>query len=77
MSWYLRSFGDQDTHRGDLRPDGTVLARCGAVFTPRPTWRVIGPPPGTIVTGDLALKGNPSDPDQVCPRCKHGDDRGE
>lgn len=69
MSWYLRSLADYDTHQGELRTDGTVLARCGASFTPRPTLKVVGPPPGTLVTGNLALKGNPPDPEQVCPDC--------
>jgi len=72
VSWFLRSLGDHDTHRGELRGDGTVLARCGAVFTPRPTLRIAGPPPGQLVTGDLALRGNPPDPDQVCQECGHG-----
>jgi hypothetical protein len=75
MSWYLRSLGDHDTHRGELRGDGTVSARCGVSFTPRPTLRVAGPPPGTLVIGDLALKGNPPDPDQVCPECSSGGGR--
>lgn len=34
-SWYLRSLADQDTHRGELRPDGTVVAVCGTAFRPR------------------------------------------
>ncbi len=57
-TWYLRSLGDHDTHRGELRGDGTVLAHCEASFTPRPTLKVVGPPPGELVTGDLALKGS-------------------
>lgn len=72
MSWYLRSRGDQDTHQGQLRDDGTVLALCGARFTPRPTLRIAGPAPGELVEGPLALKGNPPDPDQVCPECTRG-----
>jgi hypothetical protein len=28
-SWYLRSMGDHDTHRGERRTDGTVVAACG------------------------------------------------
>jgi hypothetical protein len=72
LRWFLRSLGDQDTHRGELRRDGTVLARCGALFIPRPTLMVAGPPPGTLVTGPLALKGSPPDPDQVCPACQRG-----
>ncbi len=70
VSWYLRSLGDHDTHHGDLRDDGTVVARCGIGFTPRPTLRVAGPPPGRLVIGGFALPGNPPDPDQVCPRCR-------
>ena len=70
-SWYLRSLGDHDTHRGELRGDGTVVAQCGASFTPKPTLQVVGLPPGTLVTGPLALLGNPPDPDQVCQKCRH------
>ena len=76
LAWYLRSLSDRDTHHGSMREDGTVLARCGVTFTPRPTLRIVGPPPGKLVTGDLALKGNPPDPDQVCPECRRdGGDR--
>jgi hypothetical protein len=64
--------GDHDTHRGELREDGMVLARCGALFIPWPTLKVVGPPPGTLVTGPLPLPGSPPDPDQVCPDCQHG-----
>jgi len=70
VSWYLRSFADLDTHYGFMREDGTVLARCGALFTTRPTLRIVGPLPGTLATGDLALKGSPPDPDQLCPECR-------
>ncbi len=73
MSWYLRSLGDHDTHHGSLREDGIVVARCGALFTPRPTWRVVGLPP-VLVTGGLALTGKPPDPDQACPQCQRGGD---
>ncbi|MGH3694001.1 MAG: hypothetical protein ACRDRX_08450 [Pseudonocardiaceae bacterium] len=72
MSWYLRSLGDHDTHRGELDQDGLVVARCGVVFTPRPTLRVAGPPPGELVAAGPALKGNPSDPEQVCRECQTG-----
>ncbi len=75
LSWYLRSLRDHDTHRGSLRENGMVLARCGASFTPRPTLTVIGPPPGQLATGDLALPGRPPDPDQVCPECSGGGGR--
>lgn len=72
LTWYLRSVGDHDTHCGRMCDDGTVLARCGALFAPRPTLQVVGPPPGQLVTGPPALKGSPSDPDQVCPQCQRG-----
>jgi hypothetical protein len=68
MSWYLRSLGDHDTHCGELREDGTVLARCGTSFTPRPTLKVVRPLPVTLVIGGLALRGRPPDPDQVWPQ---------
>lgn len=61
MPWYLRSTGDADTHRGQLRPDGTVVAECGAQFRPPP-----------IVPGGPALPGEPPDPDQICPDCYRG-----
>ena len=48
MSWYLRSLCDHDTHRGELRQDGTVVALCG--ITSRPRLR----PAGTV-----ALPGQP------------------
>jgi hypothetical protein len=35
-NWYLRSMGDRDTHCGELQPDGSVRARCGVSFQPRP-----------------------------------------
>jgi hypothetical protein len=28
VSWYLRSMGDHDTHRGERRTDSTVVAAC-------------------------------------------------
>lgn len=71
MTWYLRSLGDHDTHCGDLRADGTVLASCGVSFTPRLTLRVAGPPPGELVAAGPALKGKPPDPDQICRECEH------
>lgn len=61
MPWYLRSYGDKDTHRGQMQDDGTVLSRCGVVFQPR-----------LVSRGVYALDGNPADPDQVCPQCLHG-----
>ncbi|MGH3550070.1 MAG: hypothetical protein ACRDQU_18560 [Pseudonocardiaceae bacterium] len=72
LSWFLRSLGDHDTHRGRLRSDGTVAARCGLSFTPRPTLRITGQPPGALVAGPLALRGNPPDPDQTCLECRGG-----
>lgn len=58
MSWYLRSAADHDTHRGELNPDGTVVAQCGIRFTPRP-----------LPLGRIALPGHPQDRDQICPEC--------
>ena len=60
MEWYLRSLGDRDTHRGELRPDGTVTAVCGAVFRPV-----------QYLGKDPALSGEPADPQQVCLTCRH------
>jgi hypothetical protein len=36
VNWYLRSLADADTHLGELRPDGTVLAfdRAGPCGSP-------------------------------------------
>lgn len=72
LVWYLRSLGDHDTHQGRIRADGTVLACCGLRFTPRPTLRIAGPPPGALVAGPLALRGSPPDLEQVCHECQHG-----
>lgn len=58
MSWYLRSTGDRDTHRGVLQTDGTVVATCGLRFVPR-----------SLLLGGVALPGYPQDRDQVCPEC--------
>ncbi|MEO7195257.1 MAG: hypothetical protein ABIZ05_10600 [Pseudonocardiaceae bacterium] len=58
VTWYLRSLGDRDTHRGELRPtSGKVHAECGAVFTP----------PQYLRGG---LPGAPPDPQQVCTACR-------
>jgi hypothetical protein len=54
-AWYLRSLADHDTHRGWLGGDGAVLALCGASFTPKPTLRVVGAPPGRLVDGPPEL----------------------
>jgi hypothetical protein len=60
VSWYVRSRADADTHRADeIRRDGTVVARCGVVFAPRP-----------LPFDRIALPGHPQDRDQVCPDCK-------
>ncbi|HET9258171.1 MAG TPA: hypothetical protein VFO16_23650 [Pseudonocardiaceae bacterium] len=69
LRWYLRSLADHDTHRGWLGGDGAVLALCGASFTPKPTLRVVGEPPGQLVDGppELAL---PPFPEQACPECQ-------
>lgn len=75
-TWYLRSLGEHDTHRGERNQDGVVLADCGVSFTPRPTLRLAGPPPGTLLDADPALTGHPPDPDQVCPACEHGESAG-
>jgi len=72
LLWFLRSLSDHDTHHGRMRADGTVAARCGLSFTPRPTLTVAGQPPGALVAGPLALKGNPPDPQQICRQCQHG-----
>lgn len=74
LTWFLRSLGDHDTHQGQLRDDGSVIACCGASFIPRPTLKVVGPPPGNLAIGELALRGSPSDPDQICRQCQHGGD---
>lgn len=59
MSWYLRSIRDRDTHRAEqLRTNGTVVADCGVEFVPR-----------LLPFGRIALRGNPLDPDQICPAC--------
>ncbi len=59
MSWYLRSTSDLDTHRGELHPDGTVVAQCGIRF---PSLR--------LPFDRIALPGHPQDRDQICPRCR-------
>lgn len=57
MIWYLRSMGDRDAHCGELRPNGKVHAKCGAVFAPPPYLRG-------------GLPGEPPDPQQVCSACR-------
>jgi hypothetical protein len=59
VNWYLRSLADADTHRGELRADGSVHALCGVEFVPRP-----------LPLGGPALPGSPLDPDQICPACR-------
>lgn len=60
VHWYLRSLADQDTHRGELCPDGRVTAVCGVEFVPP-------------VYSRLALAAGPPDPEQICPTCASGD----
>ncbi len=60
MSWYLRSIADRYTDRSELQPDGTVTARCGIRFAPRPLPR-----------GGVALPGHPYDHAQICPECSN------
>lgn len=56
-----------------MGPDGLVAALCGLSFVPRPTLRVAGQPGDQhLTTGPLALRGSPSDKDQVCPECRGG-----
>ncbi|HET9256055.1 MAG TPA: hypothetical protein VFO16_12750 [Pseudonocardiaceae bacterium] len=69
LAWYLRSLADYDTHRGWLGGDGAVLALCGASFTPKPTLRVVGDPPGQLVDGPPELPLAPL-AEQVCPDCR-------
>jgi hypothetical protein len=59
VKWYVRSTRDQDTHRGELQDDGTVVVRCGIQFVPRP-----------LPMGGVALPWHPQDRDQICPECK-------
>ncbi|MGH3822369.1 MAG: hypothetical protein ACRDRA_05965 [Pseudonocardiaceae bacterium] len=66
---------DHDTHCGHFHR-GQVSAACGIRFTPI---RVRGgrisaatPSPGQLGTGPLVFKGDPPDPDQICPACKEG-----
>ena len=62
MTWYLQSMSNHDTHRGALCR-GTVLAECGITFRP-----------SKAVRPDPALRGNPPDPDQICPQCDRAND---
>jgi hypothetical protein len=60
VSWYLRSMGDRDTHRGRYSTaTRSVHAACGAEFVPI-----------TLADGGLVLPGSPPDPAQVCPECR-------
>ncbi len=68
LAWYLRSLADQDTHRGWMSGDGTVLALCGVEFAPKPTVRLVGQ---RLVDGFPDL-GSPPVPEQVCPECERG-----
>jgi hypothetical protein len=71
LRWYLRSLADHDTHRGWMGTGGSVLALCGAEFTPKPTVRLVGQ---RLVDGFPDL-GSPPVPEQVCPDCRDGDVR--
>jgi hypothetical protein len=70
VSWFLRSYADQDTHRGSWRADGLVHALCGVVFAPLGRMEVTGPPPDRLVDASPALPGPPPDPAQACPACQ-------
>lgn len=76
LRWYLRSWSDEDTHRGVLHYEDTtssyvVTALCGLVFVPMPTWTTQGSYPDVrLCHGPYALPGKrPGDPDQICPAC--------
>jgi hypothetical protein len=59
VSWYLRSIGDRDTHRGEWSPvTRSVIAVCGVEFVPLP-----------LPFDRIALSGSPPDPAQICPQC--------
>lgn len=75
--WYLRSTGDQDTHRGHLRR-GRVLAGCGVEFSPLRT-RTSRGLLSSFGKGSRspALPGEPSNPVQVCPECYRASLSGE
>lgn len=61
MSWYLRSLGDRDTHRGQWSGiTRSVHAVCGIEFQPSPI--------------RTALPGAPPDPNQACPQCYRAKD---
>src|SRR4051794_34935952 len=62
MSWFLRSMADRDTHYGELRGDGLVVAECGTVSEPI-----------SLAFGRLSLRGEPPDPDQACPACRRAE----
>lgn len=59
--WYVRSMGDNDTHRGRYcATTRSVHALCGMEFMPLPIgWRGLR----------LALPGQPPDPEQICSDC--------
>jgi hypothetical protein len=59
--WYVRSMGDNDTHRGRYcTTTSSVHALCGMEFMPLPIgWR----------GQRLALSGQPPDPEQICSDC--------
>lgn len=60
-TWYLRSYRDEDTHLASTIPaNGTVTARCGAIFVP-----MLHP-----IDGLPARLTAPPDQLQICPRCR-------
>jgi len=66
LTWYLRSYQDEDTHRAAaLAADGTVRAMCGLTFQP-----VVHP-----LDGVPACLSSPPDALQMCPACQLGDAR--
>lgn len=70
-NWYLRSLGDSDTHYGSRNAEGKVVPLCCIdPFEPRPRMVVVGSRTDLqLVTGPAAFRGNPPDPDQICPAC--------
>ena len=61
MDWFMRTLANRDTHKGELRDDGTVATVCGIAFRPMRHYRA-----------STVLPGEPPDPTRVCPRCFSG-----
>jgi len=62
-TWYLMSYRDQDTHLASaIAANGTVTARCGAIFVPMLH-------PIDAIPARLSV---PPDELQICPRCRGG-----